>query len=127
MEIAELAPVGNASNVVDGAVIPRLHLVGIFDHLVNEVAEVKHKIELVARGGAFIFVNHAAVGVEGTLVDILTAHECEVHCARIVWQRRSDSAANAAAVSVAVGKPIPVGTRRLESANQNARGPVGSA
>src|ERR1051325_7233798 len=117
MEIAELAPVGNASNVVDGAVIPRLHLVGIFAHLVNEVAEVKHKIELVARGGSFIFVNHPAIVVERPLIDILTAHECEVHCARIVWQGGGDRAANAAAVSVAVGKAIPVTMRRLESEN----------
>src|SRR6185369_3908089 len=127
MEIAELAPVGNAADVVDGAVVPGLHLVGIFDHLVDEIAQLQNEIELFGSGSAFIFVNHPAIGVELALIDILTAHEGEVDCARIVWQRRGDRAADPTAVSVGVGEPIPVSACRLESANQNARGPVRGA
>src|SRR6185369_11448559 len=124
MEIAGLAPVGNASDVVDGAVVPGLHLVGILDHLVNEVAEMKNEAELVGRTRALILEDHPAISVELSFVDALAAHEGEVHCARIVWQRRGDGAADPAAVSVGVGKPVPVSASRLESANQNARSPV---
>ena len=127
VEVADLPAVRDARNLIDRAVVACLHLVGILDHLVDEIAQVQNEIELFGGGSAFIFVNHPAIGVERALIDILTAHECEVHCARIVWQRRSDRAADPAAVSVGVGKPIPVSARRLESANQNARGPVRGA
>src|ERR1700754_2151415 len=119
MEIADLAPVGNASDVVDGAVVACLDLVGILDHLVDEITEVQNEVELFGCGSAFIFINHPTISVELALIDILTAHKGEVHWARIVWQRRGDRAADATAVSVAVGKPIPISARRLESANQN--------
>src|SRR6185369_4353406 len=76
---------------------------------------------------AFIFINHPAIRVELALVDVLTAHKCEVHRARIVWQWRGDRAADPAAVSVSVSEPIPVGACWLESANEYARGPVGGA
>src|SRR6185503_9408607 len=75
-------------------------------------------------GSAFIFVNHPAIGVELALIDILTTHECEVHRAGIVWQWRCDRAADSTAISVGVGEAIPVSARWLQSANQNARGPV---
>src|ERR1044072_3811641 len=127
MEVSGLPPVGNASDVVDGAVVTCLHLVGILDHLVDEITQVQNEVELFGGGCAFIFINHSARGVERALVHILTADESEIHCARIVWQRCSDRATDAAAVAVGVGKPIPVSVRRLESANQNARGPVRGA
>src|ERR1051325_9383704 len=88
---------------------------------------MENDTESILRTHALILEDHTAIGVELALIDILTAHECEVHCAGIVWQRRSDRAADPAAVSVGVGKPIPVSARRLESANQNARGPVRGA
>ena len=129
VEVADLVAVGviKPRNLIDRAVVACLHLVGILDHLVDEIAEVQNEIELFGGGSAFIFVNHPAIGVELSLIDILTAHKGEVHRARIVWRRRCDRAANAAAVSVGVGKPIPVGVRGFESANQNARGPVRGA
>src|SRR6185503_7135246 len=118
---------GNASDVVDGAVVAGLHLVGILNDLVDEVAKVENETELLGGGSAFIFINHPAISVELSFVDALAAHESEVHFARIVRRRRSDRAADAAAVAVGVGKPIPVSARRLEAANQNARGPVRGA
>src|SRR6185312_16299481 len=127
VEVADLVAVWDACNLIDRAIVACLYLVGILNHLVDEISQVQNEIELLGGGSAFIFVNHPAIGVELALIDILTAHKCEVHCARIVWQRRSDRAADPAAVSVGVGKPIPVSARRLESANQNARGPVRGA
>src|SRR6185503_18442392 len=116
MEIAGLAPIGNASDVVDGAVVACLHLVGILDHLVDEIAEVQNEIELFGGGSAFIFVNHPAIGVELALIDILTTDKREVHRAGIVWQRRGDRAADPAAVAVGVREAIPVSACWLESA-----------
>ncbi len=129
VEVADLVAVAlrKARHLIDGAVVARLHFVGILDHLVDEIAEVQNEIELLRGGRAFVFVNHPAVGVELSFIHILTAHEGEVHRAGIVWRRRGDGAADAAPVAVGVGKPIPVGVRGFESADQNARGPVGHA
>ena len=127
VEVAGLRAVRQARHLVDRAVVACLHLVGILDHLVDEVAQVQNEAELLGGGSAFIFVNHPAIAVELALVDVLTAHECEVHRARIAWQRRGDRAADPAAVSVGVGEPIPVSARRLEAADENARSPVRGA
>ncbi len=127
VEIADLVAVRYARNLKDRAVVARLHLFGILDDLVDEITEVQDEIELLSGGSAFIFVDHPAKCVGRALIDILTAHECEVHRTGIFWQRRCDRAADSAAISGGVGKPIPVSARRLESANQNARRPVRSA
>ena len=100
VEVADLVAVRDARDLVDRAVVARLHLVGILDHLVDEVAQVQNEVELVGGGRAFVFVDHPAIAVELALVDVLTAHEGEVHRARIVRQRRSDRAADPAAVAV---------------------------
>src|SRR6185312_11156781 len=127
VEVADLVAIRDARDLVERAVVACLHLVGIFDHLVDEIAEVQNETELLGGGSAFIFVDHSAIGVELAFIDILTAHEREAHRAGIVWQRRRDRAADTAAVSVAVGESIPVGARRLESADENARGPIRGA
>src|SRR5436190_19595733 len=97
MKIADLATVRDASDVVDGAVVPGLHLFGIFDHLVNEVAEMEDEAKLVGWPCAFILKDHPAIGVELALVDVLAADEGEVHRPRVVCERRRDRAANATA------------------------------
>jgi len=43
MKVAALAAVGNPADVVDGAVVARLHLGGIFDDLVNEITKMRTK------------------------------------------------------------------------------------
>src|SRR6185312_7341052 len=101
VEVADLVAIRDARDLVDRAVVACLHLVGIFDHLVDEIAEVQNETELLGGGSAFIFVDHSAIGVELAFIDILTAHEREAHRAGIVWQRRRDRAADTAAVSVA--------------------------
>ena len=47
MEFAGLAAIGNPADFVDRAVVPRRHLVGVFDHLINEITEVEHEAELI--------------------------------------------------------------------------------
>src|SRR6185369_7224874 len=44
MKIADLAAVRDARDLIDRAVVACLHLVGILDHLVDEIAEVQNEI-----------------------------------------------------------------------------------
>ena len=127
VEVAACAAIGNPADFVDRAVVARLHLIGILDHLVDEIAEVKNETELLGGRRALIFEDHPAIGVELAFVDVLAADEGEVHRPWIVRQRRGDRAADAAAVSVCVGEAVPVDARRLETADQHARRPVRSA
>ena len=124
MEMADLATVGDPRDLVDRPVVPRLHLVGIFDDLVDEVALVQDKTELVCRRRPLVLENHPAIGVERAFVDVLAADKGEVDRARIVASRRGDRSPKAAAVPVGVAEPIPVDPRWLEPADQHPRGPV---
>ncbi len=125
MEVSDLATVWNSRDLVNRAVVAGLHLVGIFDDFVDEVAEVEHEIELVLGGGTFVLEDHSPIGVELAFVDVLAADEDEIHRARIIRQRRRSCSADAAAVPVGVGETVPIGSRGLESADQHARCPVG--
>ncbi|MFT3916342.1 MAG: hypothetical protein QM704_20375 [Anaeromyxobacteraceae bacterium] len=127
VEVADLVAVRDARDLVDRAVEAGLRLVRILDHLVDEVAEVQDEVEAFAGGRALVLEDHPAVGVELALVQVLAAHEGEVHRARIVRRGRGDRAADPAAVPVGVGEPVPVGVRRPEAADQHARRPVGGA
>ena len=124
VEIADLLAVGNARDLVDRAVVAGLHLVRIFDDLVDEVAEVQHETELSLRRRALVLEDHPPIGVELAFIDVLAADEGEVHRPRIVGRRRGDRAADAAAVPVRVGEPVPVDVRRLEAADEHAGRPV---
>src|SRR5262249_35611937 len=65
-----------------------------------------------------------AIRVELPLIDILTAHKCEVHRARIIIARRGNGSANAAPVAIGVAEAIPINARGLEASHQNATGPI---
>ena len=69
MELADLAAIGDARDLVDRAVVAGLHFLGILDDLVDEVAEVEHETELVLRRRALVLEDHPAVGVELAFVD----------------------------------------------------------
>ncbi len=56
VEVADLVAVRDARDLIDRAVVAGLHLFGILDHLVDEIAEVQNEIELLGGGSAFIFV-----------------------------------------------------------------------
>ncbi len=62
----------------------------------------------IGGGSAFIFVNHPAIGVQLSLIDVLTAHEGEVHRARIVWRRRCDRAAKPAPVAIGINVRLSI-------------------
>ena len=125
MEVGGCAAVGNAADVVDRAVVSRLHLVGILDDLVDEITEVENEAELIGGRGALVLEDHPAIAIEFAFVDALAAHEREVDLTWIVGRGRGDRSADAAAVPLAIGEAIPVGARRLEAADQHSRRPVG--
>src|SRR5579884_501548 len=124
MEFAGLAAIGYPANIVDGAVVPGRHLVGIFDNLINEITEVENETELIGGRRALILKDHAAIGVELAFIHALAAHKGETDRPWIVLQRRGDRPADTAAVSLAIGEAVPVDARRLEMTHQHARRPV---
>jgi len=79
VEVTNLLAVGDARDLVNLAVVSRLHLVRIFSDLVDEVAEVQHEIELVFRRGALILEDHPPIRVELAFIDTLAADEGKVH------------------------------------------------
>ena len=125
VEVAGLAAIGNARDLVDRAVVAGLHLVGILNDLVDEVAEVQHEAELIV-GRARVRLRRSSGDSALSLPSLTLWQLTKAKFTRpwIVRQRRGDRAADAAAVSVGVGEAIPVVARRLESADQNARRPV---
>ena len=125
MDARGLAAVRDPADVGDRAVVSRFYFIRIFNDLVYEVAKMQHEAELILGPGAFVLEDHSAIGVELPLVDVLTADESEVHGPRVVRERSGDGAADAAAVAVRVGEPVPIDARRLEPADQHPRGPVG--
>lgn len=60
IEIADLARVGNVAEIIDRARIAVRDFSGIFDHFVDEVAEMEHKAELAVGRRALILPDHAA-------------------------------------------------------------------
>src|SRR6516225_1821371 len=71
-----------------------------------------------------ILKDHSAVGILSSLVGILTTHKCESHHSRIVVTRCRHCPADTAAVSVRIGKAVPIDFATLESAHHYATGPI---
>src|SRR4029434_4066506 len=117
MEFADSAQtaIGNPADVVDRAVVPRRHLVGIFDDFINEITEVENETELIGGRDALILQDHPAIAVEPAFIDALAADEGEIDRPWIVRQRRGDRPADAATVPLSIGEPVPVDARRLET------------
>ncbi len=86
VEIADLARVGNAAEVVDGARIAVRHLIRVFDDLIDKVPEVEHEAELTIGRRVLILPDHAAIGVLRAFVDAVARHEGEAHRP---WIRRA--------------------------------------
>src|SRR5882672_3774009 len=119
-----VAAIGNAADVVDRAVVPRRHFVGIFDDLINEITEVENKTELIGGRRALILKDHPAVAIELAFIDALAADKGEIDRPRIVRQRRGDRPADAATVPLSISEAVPVDSRRLEMTDQHARRPI---
>src|SRR5262245_50625990 len=124
MEVTGFTAIGNPADVVDRAVVPRLHLVGIFDDLINEVTEVQNETELIGGRRALVLEDHPAIAVELAFVEALAADEGEIDRAWIVRQRRGDRPADAATVRLSIGEAVPVDARRLEMTDQHTRCPI---
>src|SRR5947199_88462 len=114
MEICGLAAIGNPADLVDRAVVPRRHLVGVFDHLINEIAEVENETELIGGRRALILKDHPAIAVELAFIHALAADKGEIDRSWIVRLGRGDRPADPATVSLSIGEAVPVDARRLE-------------
>src|ERR1700728_1255729 len=124
VELADLAAIGDPRDLVNRTVVPCLHFFGVFDDLVDEIAEVQDKTELVRRRRPLVLEDHPAVGVELAFVDVLAANESEAHRSVISLRRSGPCPTHATSIPLAVGKAIPVHLRRLESTRQHAERPV---
>src|SRR5882762_6074680 len=114
MEFAGLAAIGNPADVVDRAVVPRRQLVGILDHLINEITEVENETELIGGRRALILEDHPAIAVELAFIQALATDKGEIDRPWIVRQRRGDGPADAATVGLSIGEAVQVDARRLE-------------
>jgi hypothetical protein len=85
---------------------------------------VQDDIQPLGRRGALILEDHAAVGLQAALVDVLAADERELHRAAVVVGWRGDRPSGATAAAVLVGKAISVLVCRLQAADERAAGPV---
>src|SRR5678815_5438796 len=126
MEFADstLTAIGNPADVVDRAVVPRLHLVGVFDDLINEITEVENETELICGRRALILKDHPAIAIQLAFIEALAADEGKIDRPWIVRQRRGDRPADAATVPPSIGEAVPVNARRLEMPDQHARRPI---
>jgi hypothetical protein len=122
VEIAGLSRVGNSANLVDGPVVACRSFFRILNDLVDEVAEVQHKPEMILRASAFVFEDHPAITIELSFVDALATNKGEVHGPSVL--RRGDSPADPAAKSVFVGEPVPINFARLKTRYQHSARPV---
>src|SRR3982751_7032951 len=96
MEIGSFSAIGNPADVVDGAVVPRRQLVGIFDDLINEITQVENETELIGGRRALILKDHPAIAVERAFIDALAADEGEIDRPWIVCERRGDRSSDTA-------------------------------
>src|SRR4051794_24751073 len=104
--------------VIGGAVL------GIPDQFVYEVAQVQDKAEPVLLSSVLIFEDHSSIRVLRSEVCVLTTDEREAHWPGIIVGRRGDGAADAAAVTLRIGKAIPIDLGRLQSSDQHTTGPI---
>src|SRR5262249_31782693 len=77
MEFAGYTAIGNPADVVDRTVVPRRHLVGILDELINEITEVDDETELFGGRRALILEDHPAIAVELAFIHVLAADKGE--------------------------------------------------
>ena len=75
VEISNLSPLGNAPDVVDRAVVATRHLVWVFDHFIDEVAEVEHESKPLICRSAAVFPDHSAKRVLRPFIDALARDE----------------------------------------------------
>ena len=125
VEVVDLARIGHPAEVVDGAVVAMAHLVRIFHHLVDEVAEMQDEAQSLVGGCALVLPDHPPIRVLRPFVDALAGDEGKAYRARIVQARGGDGATDPAARAVRIGEAVPIDVARLQTADQHASGPIG--
>jgi hypothetical protein len=127
VEVVVLLAVGITHELADAAIVHALRpVLRIPDQFVDEIAQMQHEPEAILGRGLLVLEDHASIRILRTVVDVLARHEREAHRPPIVFGRRRQRAADAAAVAIGIGEAIPVFVRRLEAADQHAAGPIGS-
>jgi len=102
-----------------------LHLVRIFDDLIDEVAEMEDEAEAAVGRCALVLPNHPEQGILSAFIDALARDEGEAHRALVAWIRRRDGSTNAASAAFIVGKTVPVDGARPEAGGEHSAGPIG--
>src|ERR1700727_2696513 len=100
MEVAGVAAIGNPADIVDRAVVPRLHFIRIFNDLINKITEVENETELIGGRRALILKDHPAIGVELAFIHALAADKDEIDRPWIVRQRTGDCPAEETTVTL---------------------------
>src|SRR4029077_12077709 len=98
MEVAGFTAIGNTADIVNRAVVPSRHLVGIFDDLIDEITEMENETELIGGRRALILKDQPSIAVELAFITALAADKGELDRPWIVRQWRGDRPADAATV-----------------------------
>src|SRR6188472_979353 len=117
MEVAAFTAIGNPANVIDRAVVSRLHFVGIFDDLINEITEVENETEFIGGRRALILKDHPAIAVELAFIDALAARVVQSDSAETgadAFATTCRNASSSATSSVSTRRPPDSNGRRVQ-------------
>ncbi len=126
VEVVQLLAVRVADDVAKppAAIDAAWRVFGIFHDLVDEVAQMQHEAQTFRARPPHVLVDHAPVGVERAIGDVLAADEGELHGTVVAWRRRGQRAADAAHVSRVVDEAIPILARGLQTGGEETARPV---
>src|SRR6185312_10119189 len=124
VEVVNLLSLRIANEVPDLAVVVSGAILRIPDQLVDEVAEVQDKAEALLLRSALVLEDHPPIGILRAEICVLATDKREAYGSRIAIGRRGDGAAEATAVTLGIGKAIPIDLGWLQSADQYPTGPI---
>ena|SRR5438477_11193874 len=88
---------------------------------------MQHEAQLARFGGPLVFEDHSTIRILRSLIHVLAAHERERHGPGIIQSRRRNRSTDTATIAILVREAIPIGTCRLQAADQHSASPVGSS
>src|ERR1700735_1888604 len=106
MEVANLLSVWVTIQITQPTIVPTLRTVlRIPGDLVNKIALMKHKIELLIGRGALVFKDHSPIGILRALCDILATDERKFGAVVGRFERSSTRPSDATANPLRIRKP----------------------